>query len=129
MSVDPLRLLGGLKLRRRWVTCGAAAGLTLGLLFGMFKAKTRWEVSLQVMKRDTPTSFQIGTDGNPYHPREFTASTLESAATSHTVLERVAEKSKPSITAEFLKQCVKVAEEKKTDFITLTMSGYYSAQA
>ena len=129
ISVDPQRLLGGLKLRRRWVIFGGCAGLAMGLLFGIFKAKSRWEVSLQLIKRDTPTSFQIGTDGNPYHPREFTASTLESAAASHTVLERVAEKSKPRVSAELLKQSVKVQEEKKTDFITLTISGYDGAQA
>ncbi len=90
MPVDPLRLLGGLRLRRRWVIIGTSTGLILGLLFGIFKAKTRWEVSLQLMKRDTPTSFSIGSDGNPYHPREFTSSTLVSAAVSRTVLERVA---------------------------------------
>ena len=129
MSVDPLRLLGGLRLRRHWVLIGACAGLALGLVFGFFKAKTRWEVSLQLIKRDTPTSFSIGTDGNPYHPREFTASTLESAATSRTVLDRVAAKAKPPVTAELLKLSVKVEEEKKTDFITLTISGYTSAQA
>jgi capsular polysaccharide biosynthesis protein len=129
MSVDPKRLLGGVKSRRMWLLIGACSGLALGLLFGIFKAKTRWEVSLQIMKRDTPTSFSIGTDGNPYHPREFTASTLESAAASRTVLEQVAQKSKPAVTAEFLKQCVVVTEEKKTDFITLTISGYNSAKA
>jgi hypothetical protein len=129
MSVDPLRLLGGLRLRGRWLLLGACAGLALGLLFGIFKARTRWEVSLQLIKRDTPTSFQIGTDGNPYHPREFTASTLESAAVSRTVLERVAEKCKPPLSPEFLKLCFKVEEEKKTDFITLTVSGYTSAAA
>jgi uncharacterized protein involved in exopolysaccharide biosynthesis len=129
MSVDPMRLVGGLKLRWKWLIIGAFAGLALGLALGIFRAKTRWEVSLQIIKRDTPTSFQIGTDGNPYHPREFTASTLESAAVSRTVLERVAQKSKPAVSAEFLKQCVVVTEEKKTDFITLTISGYNSAQA
>jgi hypothetical protein len=70
LSVDPVRLLGGLKLRKKWILAGAVAGLLLGLLFGVFKAKTRWQVSIQLIKRDTPTSFQIGTDGNPYHPRE-----------------------------------------------------------
>ena len=129
MSVDPKRLIGGLKLRKRWILIGAAAGLTLGLSFGVFHAKTRWEVSLQIIKRDTPTSFQIGTDGNPYHPREFTASTLESAAASHTVLERVSEEAKPPVSEELLKESVKVEEEKKTDFITLTISGFTSAQA
>jgi uncharacterized protein involved in exopolysaccharide biosynthesis len=128
-SVDPLRLIGGVKLRRRWILIGAGVGLALGLVGGYFKAKTRWEVSLQIMKRDTPTSFSIGTDGNPYHPREFTASTVESAAASRTVLENVAAKSQPHVTADFLGQCVKVEEEKKTDFITLTISGYHSAQA
>jgi len=129
MSVDPKRLLGGLKLRWTWMVIGAFAGLALGLGFGILKAKTRWLVSLQIIKRDTPTSFSIGSDGNPYHPREFTASTLESAAASRTVLERVAEKSNPKVSAEFLKDCVLVEEEKKTDFITLTISGYNSAQA
>jgi uncharacterized protein involved in exopolysaccharide biosynthesis len=128
-AVDPLRLLGGLRLRRRWILIGACAGLGCGLLFGFLKAKTRWEVSLQLMKRDTPTSFSIGSDGNPYHPREFTASTLESAAVSRTVLERVAAKAKPPVTPDLLKLSVKVEEEKKTDFITLTVSGYSSAAA
>jgi uncharacterized protein involved in exopolysaccharide biosynthesis len=129
LPVDPLRLLGGLRLRRRWIVLGACVGLVCGLLYGVFKAKTRWEVSMQLIKRDTPTSFQIGTDGNPYRPREFTASTLETAATSRTVLERVAKESKPPVSAELLKQCVQVEEEKKTDFVTLTLSGYISPQA
>jgi len=129
MSVDPKRLVGGLKLRWKWMIIGAATGLALGIAIGILHAKTRWEVSLQIIKRDTPTSFQIGTDGNPYHPREFTASTLESAATSRTVLERVSERSTPKVSAEILKYSTVVEEEKKTDFITLTISGYSSAQA
>jgi capsular polysaccharide biosynthesis protein len=127
--VDPLRLIGGLRMRKKWLVAGALLGLMLGLLFGIFRAKTRWEVSLQLIKRDTPTAFGIGTDGNPYRPREFTASTLESAATSPTVLDAVAAKSKPPISADMLKLCVKVEEEKKTDFITLTLSGYTSPKA
>src|SRR5438128_8716071 len=73
LPVDPLRLLGGLRLRRRWVQFGACAGLALGLAYGVLKAKARYEVSLQLLKRDTPTSFAIGTDGQPYKPREFTS--------------------------------------------------------
>lgn len=129
LSVDPLRLRGGLRLRRLWIVAGACAGIVCGLLFGIFRAKTRWEVSLQLIKRDTPTSFQIGTDGNPYRPREFTVSTLESAAISRTVLDRVAAESKPPVSADLLKGCVKVEEEKKTDFLTLTLSGYTNPQA
>ncbi len=129
LSVDPLRLLGGLKLRRHWVLIGALLGLGLGLLYGVLRAKTRWEVSLQLIKRDTPTSFQVGADGNPYHPREFTELTLESAAISRTVLERVAAESKPAVSADLLKESVKVEEEKKTDLLTLTLSGYTSPQA
>ncbi|HEX4085843.1 MAG TPA: hypothetical protein VHY22_13100, partial [Chthoniobacteraceae bacterium] len=128
-SVDPKRLIGGLKLRRHWLVLGVIAGLGLGLAYGIFRAKARYEVSLQLIKRDTPTAFQIGTDGNPYRPREFTAQDLETAAVSRTVLEAVAAHSKPAVTADLLKYCVKAEEEKKTDFITLTLSGYLSPQA
>jgi capsular polysaccharide biosynthesis protein len=128
-SLDPHRLLGALRLRRSWIIRGALIGAVLGLVFGIFRAQTRWEVTVQLIKRDTPTSFSIGTDGNPYRPREFTVATLVTAATSHTVLERVAAKSKPPVSADLLRYCVKVEEEKKTDFLTLTVSGYNSAQA
>ncbi|SRR5579862_537804 len=129
LPVDPLRLLGGLRLRLRWVMLGACAGLGLGLALGICKAKTRYEVSIQLLERDSPTSFQVGTDGHPYLPREFTSSTLASAATSLSVLQRVAERAKPAVGVGLLKISCKVAEEKKTDFLTLTLSAYTSAQA
>ena len=126
---DPQRLIGALRRRWRRLVLGTVLGLLLGAGTGFFKAKTRYEVSLELIKRYTQPTLQFGINGEPYKPRQFTNSTLASAARSPNVLERVASRFGHGITADALRPCILVKEDRTTDFVTLTLSGYQSAGA
>lgn len=126
--VDPRRLVGALRRHRLWVLVGACLGLAFGVAFGMWRAKTRYEVSLELIKRYTQPTFAFGINGEPYKPRVFTNSTLASAARSSNVLERVAKRSGRNVSADLLKASITVKEDRVTDFVTLTLSDYESAE-
>ncbi len=129
LPFDPQRFIGAVRRHRHWLWRGAAVGLVLALGVGLLKAKTRYEVSLELIKRYTQPTFQFGINGEPYKPRVFTAATLASAARSPNVLERVARRFGHGISADLLKTSILVKEDKITDFVTLTLSGYQSAEA
>jgi hypothetical protein len=129
LPFDPLRVLWGLRRGMGWILAGALAGLVLGGAFGVLKMRTRYEAVIQLIKRSAPPITQTAVNGEPYRPREFTNSTLAGAAGSPTVLDRVARKSDPPVTAGELKEAITVKEDKLTDFLTLTLSGYRSPQA
>ena len=129
LPFDPQRFLGALRQHRHWLWRGAVAGLALAVSVGFLKAKTRYEVSLELIKRYTQPTFQFGINGEPYKPRVFTASTLASAARSPNVLERVARRFGHGISADLLKGSILVKEDRVTDFVTLTLSGYQSPAA
>ena len=129
LPFDPQRFLGAVRRHWHWLWRGAALGLVLALGAGFLKAKTRYEVSLELIKRYTQPVFQFGINGEPYKARVFTAATLASAARSPNVLERVARRFGHGISADLLKTSILVKEDKVTDFVTLTLSGYQSAPA
>jgi capsular polysaccharide biosynthesis protein len=129
LPFDPLRVLWGLRRGLRWIVIGALAGLVIGGGFGLLFMRTRYEATIQLIKRSAPPITQTAVDGEPYRPREFTNSTLAGAASSSTVLDRVARKAEPPVTAGQLKDAITVKEDKLTDFLTLTLSGYQSPQA
>lgn len=129
LPVDPLRLLGGLWQRRRWVAIGLAAGGVLGGLAGLWRAQTRHAVSVQLIKREVPNSFRSGEAGEAFKPRQLSGATLVGIATSDNVLRRVTEKSKPRLALGLLRQSIEVKEQRGTDYVNLTFSGYVSAEA
>ncbi|MEI8339947.1 MAG: hypothetical protein WCH43_00225 [Verrucomicrobiota bacterium] len=99
LPVDPWRLIGGVWKRRRLVLIGLFAGMLLGLCFGLLRSKTRYQVSVQLIKRDLPSAFRVGETGEAFRPRQLSAGTLVGAAGADNVLERVAEKSSPKVSA------------------------------
>ncbi len=129
LPFDPQRFIGALRRHWHWLWRGAAVGLVFAVGVGFLKAKTRYEVSLELIKRYTQPTFQFGINGEPYKPRVFTASTLASAARSPNVLERVARRFGHGVSADLLKSSILVKEDRVTDFVTLTLSGYQSPAA
>jgi len=129
ISIDPLRLLGGAWKRRWWMLLGLLAGLLAGLAWGVLKTKTRYEVTVDLMKLNLPTTFRVGDVGEAYHPQELSGETLVSAVDSFNVLQRVVNKTTQPISVGLLQNSVEVKAERNSDIIHLTLSGYDSVQA
>jgi uncharacterized protein involved in exopolysaccharide biosynthesis len=129
LPVDPWRLLGGAWKRRRWILAGLCAGALLGLGFGLLHAKTRYQASVQLIKRELPSSFRVGETGEAFRPHELSAGTLIGAAGADNVLRSVAAKSSPKIDAGSLRRLIEVKDLKNTEFVYLTISGFDSAAA
>jgi hypothetical protein len=126
LPVDPLRLLGGLWKRKLWVVAGLFLGLGLGAAAGLLKTKTRYQVSVQLIKQELPSSFRVGEVGEAFRPHELAPGTLIGAAGSPDVLQRVAERTGHSLGD--LQGSIEVAAQKNTDFVFLTLSGFKSAK-
>lgn len=125
LPVDPLRLFAGIWKRRRWVIFAVLAGTLLGLTIGLLKTKTRYKATVQLMKRELPSAFRIGEIGESFKPRQLSGGTLLGAAGAVSVLERTA--AKTSRSAFELQSSIEIAEQRNTDFVILTLSGFKSA--
>lgn len=129
LPFDPRRLLGGVRSRWRWVAVAALAGALLGLGIGMMRSSTRYEVAVRLIKREVPGSFRAGEIGEAFKPRAMNNATLIGAALSDNVLARVAAKAQPSVPLSLLRLSVDAKEQRGTDFVALTISGYTSPEA
>lgn len=129
LPVDPWRLLGGLWQRRRWIVAGAIVGLVLGLSYGLMRTETRYEVAMQLIKREVPSSFRASEVGESFKPRALSGATLTGLAVSDNVLRRLAAKANPPVPLGMLLLSTSVKEQRGTDYVTLTVSGYNSAAA
>ena len=129
LSIDPYRLLGGVWKRRWWIVLGLILGLSAGLTWGIFFTKTRYLVSVQLLKLELPTTFRVGDIGEAYHPHQLSNATLVSAANSFNVLQRVVQKTTQPISVALLQNSTEVKDERNSDLITLTLSGYQNPQA
>lgn len=129
ISIDPYRLLGGAWKRRWWAVAGMVLGLGAGLGWGVMKTFTRYEVTVDLIKLNLPTTFRVGDVGEAYHPQELSSTTLESAASSYNVLQRVVNKTTQPISVALLSNSVEVKDERNSDIIHLTLSGYFSIDA
>lgn len=129
LPVDPFRLLGGIWQRRLWIVIGAFLGLIALTAVGFLRTETRYQVSAQLIKREVPNSFRAGEIGEAFKPRTLSSATLIGLASSANVLARVAESSNPPISLGMLRQSTEVAEQRGTDYLYLTLSGYDSAEA
>ncbi len=125
LPLDPMRLLGGIWKRKLWILIALAAGTALGFLFGEWKARTRYLASVQLIKKELPSAFRVGEVGEAFRPHEMSGGTLVGAASSAGVLQRVA--ARTGIPEGELEHRAEVAEQTKTDFVMLTISGYDDA--
>jgi uncharacterized protein involved in exopolysaccharide biosynthesis len=129
LPVDPFRLLGGLWQRRWWLALGAGIGFLAFTSLGFWRTATRHQVSAQLIKREVPNAFRAGEVGEDYKPRDLSTPTLLGLASSTNVLSRVAARTNPPLSLGLLRRSIEVAEQRGTDYLYLTFSGYTSAQA
>ena len=126
LPVDPLRLLAGLWKRRTGLICAMVAGVLLGAGLGLFKTQTRYKASVQLIKRDLPSSFRVGEAGEPFKPRQLSNGTLVGTASANEVLEKVA--AKASVPVSQVRGAIEVTEQRNTDFVLLAFSGFKSPE-
>jgi uncharacterized protein involved in exopolysaccharide biosynthesis len=115
--------------RWRWLVIGALVGAVLGLGLSLLRSSTRYEVALRLMRREVPASFRGGEIGEAFKPRQINNATLLSAALSDNVLSRVAAKAVPPVTISLLRLSLDAKEQRGTEFVLLTVSGYTSREA
>lgn len=118
---DPLRLLDGLLRRWYWLFLLAGLFAAAGTFYGVWSADYWAEVRL--IRRETPTIFNAGLEGESYKPKEFTAQTLVSLMQSPELLRKVSAKSKPPVPVEDLEDRVEVRQERATDIVVVRMGG------
>ena len=97
LPVDPWRLAGGLWKRRFWVLIPTVLGIAAGGAMGFLKAQAHYQVTVQLIKRDVPSSFRVDEAGEAFHPPTLSVGTLIGTATSPKVLQRVAAKAEPKV--------------------------------
>lgn len=129
LPVDPLRLLGGIWQRRYLLILGTLLGGVLLTIGGFLRTETRYQVSAQLIKRNVPDSFRAGEIGEAFKPRTLSSATLIGLAGSANVLSRVAEQADSPLSLSMLRRSTEVAEQRGTDYLFLTLSGYDSAAA
>jgi uncharacterized protein involved in exopolysaccharide biosynthesis len=93
------------------------------------RARTKYHVTVKLIRRAAPTSFRAGRLGEAYSPPPLKSATLIAAASSYPVLQRVAAKADPPVPVERLRGAVEVLEEKKTDLIDLNLTGTIGKEA
>ncbi len=125
LPIDPMRLLAGIWKRKFWLLVAMLVGTGLGFGFAIYSAKTRYMATVQLIKRELPSSFRVGEIGEAFRPHQLSGGTLVGAASSSTVLEQVSLKT--GIAEAALERAVEVAEQRNTEFVFLTITGQKSA--
>src|SRR5262249_47294614 len=69
LPVDPWRLLGGLLKRKYWIIIALVLGAGLGLTWGLLKARTRYLVTVQLIKQELPSAFRVSEVGEAFRPQ------------------------------------------------------------
>ena len=126
---DPLRLIGALLERYRWIIFAAAIGFALLLTIGIIRSRDRYESSARLIKREPPNTFRAGEIGDPYKPRTLNSATLVASALSDNVLARVSAQANPPISLKLLRLTTTATEIRGTDFLQLSLKNTESAQA
>lgn len=129
LPVDPLRLLGGVWRRQRWLLLGAVGGLALGFLFGWLRSSTRYEASIRLIRKEVPSGIRTSEAGDAFKPQTINNATLLGAAQSDNVLARVVAKAEPPVPLGVLRLNAVAREQRGTDFLQLNVSGYTSRDA
>jgi capsular polysaccharide biosynthesis protein len=132
LPFDPLRVLDAV-LRKLWIPLVAGAVLGgAGAGYGLWKFKSKYLATGQMMRQDLPNTFRTSDVGEPFKPHQLTAGTVLSLMKSLPLLERVARQSGGRITPRGLLSGVTLTPERNTDIIRvdfLTEQGPINAAA
>ncbi|MEO5802046.1 MAG: polysaccharide biosynthesis/export family protein [Verrucomicrobiota bacterium] len=121
LPFDPIRLLGALK--RRWYLWMGVGALLLmgGILWTVFAQRSL--VALQLMRREVPTLFRGGENGEGFKLQQYSEQTLAALVKTPEVLKRTAAKANPPVDAGKLYLNLTVLPERETDLVTLVLKG------
>lgn len=122
LPIDPWRLATALKLRWRWMLMAAAILLIGGGLAGYLK--TGYKIGITLIQRDIAARFEPGAEGEAFKPHVLAPQTLMLLMESPQLVQAVAEKARPPISARNLKASLSIAAERNvTDLVRLSLTG------
>ena len=128
LPFDPLRLAAAVLRGWYWLPL---AGVLLGvpmLLLGMYKFKTSYKVTVQLIRREVSTTIRASQFGDAFKPRQATVGTIVSVMHSPKVLEKAGAEAKPRISGGQLLSRLTITPERDTDLINIVLLGSGSAE-
>lgn len=129
LPFDPVRLVAAVLRHWIWLPIAsiALAGPALG--FGLFRLKTGYSVTVQMIRREASTAIKASQFGDAFKPRQVTVATVASVMQSPKLLEQVGRQLQPRLSATELRGLLTIKPERDTDLITVTIKGKFSARA
>ncbi len=121
LPIDPWRLASALKARWRWMLIAAAGLLVVGGIVGYLKSS--YKLTITLIQRDVSARFEAGMEGESFKPHELSSQTLVALMGSPQLVQTVAEKARPPISARNLRSAITVLAGRDTDLVALTMTG------
>ena len=123
LPFDPLRLV--VAVMRKWKLLplvGAAFTVPI-FVFAVFKFHTSYTTTIQLIRREVTTTIRQSQFGEPFKPRQVTAGTIVSVMQSPKLLEKVGRAAHPPMSGDALLSSLKIAPERETDLIHVTLNG------
>jgi protein involved in polysaccharide export with SLBB domain/uncharacterized protein involved in exopolysaccharide biosynthesis len=129
LPFDPVRLIAAVIKHWKWLPVAALALLLPAVGLGLFKFKTGYEVTVQLIRREVSTTIRASQLGDAFKPRQVTVATIVSVMQSPKLLDRIGGLARPGMTGRELLSRLTIKPERDTDLITVTLKGVGSEQA
>ncbi|MBV9463882.1 MAG: hypothetical protein JO317_06600, partial [Verrucomicrobiae bacterium] len=128
LPFDPLRIVGGILQRKRWIVTWALAGLIAGFALGYMRGDT-YEASMVLMFRDVPQSVGLDATGRSYKPKEIDPATLTAMLKDNQLLQRVGAQMNPPMSRKNLINHLVLDNDRAGNYAKLVYKGAPTAEA
>jgi protein involved in polysaccharide export with SLBB domain/uncharacterized protein involved in exopolysaccharide biosynthesis len=113
----------------KWVVLAGLAALLPALLLGIFRFKTGYSVTVQLIRREVTATLHASQLGEAFKPRQVSVATVVNVMLSPKLLDRIGSLAKPPLTGRQLRSLLTIKPERDTDLITITFTDKNSPQA
>lgn len=129
LPFDLVRLIAAVVKNWKWLPVAGLVLLLPAVGLGLFKFKTGYGVTVQLIRREVSTTIRASQLGDAFKPRQVTVATIVSVMRSPKLLDRVGGLARPRMTGTELLGRLTIKPERDTDLITITLKGAGSTQA